>query len=29
VAALLIVPYAAKEGWEAYTKARDISIDEK
>ena len=24
VAALLIVPYAAKEGWEAYTKAKNI-----
>lgn len=25
VAALLIVPYAAKEGWEAYQKGREIS----
>lgn len=25
VAALLIVPYAAKEGWEAFNKARDIN----
>lgn len=25
VAALLIVPYAAKEGWEAYNKARNIN----
>ncbi|NDV92519.1 cation transporter [Alteromonas sp. 345S023] len=29
VAALLIVPYAAKEGWEAYTKARKINVDKK
>ncbi|WP_236547241.1 cation diffusion facilitator family transporter [Alteromonas sp. KUL150] len=29
VAALLIVPYAAKEGWEAYTKAREINVDKK
>lgn len=31
VAALLIVPYAAKEGWEAYSKAQKIknSIDKK
>ena len=30
VAALLIVPYAAKEGWEAYTKAKNIkkNLDE-
>jgi len=26
---LLIVPYAAKEGWEAYTKAREINVDKK
>lgn len=29
VAALLIVPYAAKEGWEAYSKAKDINYDVK
>lgn len=27
VAALLIVPYAAKEGWEAYNKARNINYN--
>lgn len=27
VAALLIVPYAAKEGWEAFNKAREINYD--
>ncbi len=27
VAALLIVPYAAKEGWEAFNKAREIDYD--
>ena len=27
VAALLIVPYAAKEGWEAYNKAKDINYN--
>ena len=27
VAALLIVPYAAKEGWEAYSKARNINYN--
>ncbi|MFC4097451.1 cation diffusion facilitator family transporter [Euzebyella saccharophila] len=29
VAALLIVPYAAKEGWEAFSKAKDINHDVK
>lgn len=27
VAAILIVPYAAKEGWEAYNKGREIGLD--
>ncbi|MCP9200613.1 cation transporter [Gramella sp. GC03-9] len=27
IAALLIVPYAAKEGWEAYSKAKDIDYN--
>ena len=27
VAALLIVPYAAKEGWEAFTKAKNIQMN--
>ena len=27
VAALLIVPYALKEGWEAFTKGRDVEIN--
>ena len=28
IAALLIVPYALKEGWEAFGKARNINLNE-
>lgn len=28
IAALLIVPYALKEGWEAFSKARNINLNE-